>query len=47
MGRSYDLTGEAVVVDVLPGLFLFALLKGAGGWGDRGAGGSVSDAGDV
>lgn len=30
MGWSYDLTGEAVVVEVAPGRFLFALLKGAG-----------------
>lgn len=30
MGWSYDLTGEAVVVEVTPGRFLFALLKGAG-----------------
>jgi hypothetical protein len=30
MGWSYDLTGEAVVVEVTPGQFLFALLKGAG-----------------
>ncbi len=30
MGWSSDLTGEAVVVEVTPGRFLFALLKGAG-----------------
>lgn len=30
MGWSYDLIGEAVVVEVTPGRFLFALLKGAG-----------------
>lgn len=30
MGWSYDLTGEAVVVEVMPGRYLFALLKGAG-----------------
>lgn len=30
MGWSYDLTGEAVVVEVAPGRYLFALLKGAG-----------------
>lgn len=30
MGWSYDLTGEAVVVEVTPGRYLFALLKGAG-----------------
>ena len=30
MGWSHDLTGEAVVVEVMPGRFLFALLKGAG-----------------
>lgn len=30
MGWSYDLTGEAVVVEVAPGRFLFGLLKGAG-----------------
>jgi hypothetical protein len=30
MGWYYDLTGEAVVVEVAPGRFLFALLKGAG-----------------
>lgn len=30
MGWSYDLTGEAVVVEVSPGRFLFALLKWAG-----------------
>lgn len=30
MGWDYDLTGEAVVVEVMPGRFLFALLKGAG-----------------
>lgn len=30
MGWSWDLTGEAVVVEVTPGRFLFALLKGAG-----------------
>lgn len=30
MGWDYDLTGEAVVVEVAPGRFLFALLKGAG-----------------
>ena len=30
MGWDYDLTGEAVVVEVTPGRFLFALLKGAG-----------------
>jgi hypothetical protein len=30
MGWSYDLTGEAVVVEVMPGRFLFALLTGAG-----------------
>ena len=30
MGWSYDLTGEAVVVEVTPGRFLFALLQGAG-----------------
>lgn len=29
MGWDYDLTGEAVVVEVTPGQFLFALLKGA------------------
>jgi hypothetical protein len=30
MGWSWDLTGEAVVVEVAPGRYLFALLKGAG-----------------
>lgn len=30
MGWSYGLTGEAVVVEVTPGRYLFALLKGAG-----------------
>lgn len=30
MGWSYDLTGEAVVIEVTPGRYLFALLKGAG-----------------
>jgi hypothetical protein len=30
MGWSYDLTGEAMVVEVTPGRYLFALLKGAG-----------------
>jgi hypothetical protein len=30
MGWSYDLTGEAVVVEVVPGRYLFALLTGAG-----------------
>ncbi|WP_373502425.1 hypothetical protein [Aestuariivirga sp.] len=30
MGWDYDLTGEAVVVEVTPGRYLFALLKGAG-----------------
>jgi hypothetical protein len=30
MGWSFDLTGEAVVVEVTPGRYLFALLKGAG-----------------
>ena len=30
MGWNYDLTGEAVVVEVTPGRYLFALLKGAG-----------------
>ena len=30
MGWSYDLTGEAVVVEVTPGRYLFALLQGAG-----------------
>ena len=30
MGWSFDLTGEAVVVEVAPGRYLFALLKGAG-----------------
>jgi hypothetical protein len=30
VGWSYDLTGEAVVVEVAPGRFLFALLTGAG-----------------
>lgn len=30
MGWSHDLTGEAVVVEVTPGRYLFALLKGAG-----------------
>jgi hypothetical protein len=30
MGWYYDLTGEAVAVEVTPGRFLFALLKGAG-----------------
>jgi hypothetical protein len=30
MGWSYDLTGEAVVVEVTSGRFLFALLQGAG-----------------
>ncbi|MFO1203349.1 MAG: hypothetical protein U1E58_12005 [Tabrizicola sp.] len=30
MGWTYDLSGEAVVVEVAPGRFLFALLKGAG-----------------
>ena len=30
MGWSYDLTGEAVVVEVTPGRFLFALLGGPG-----------------
>jgi hypothetical protein len=30
MGWNWDLTGEAVVVEVTPGRFLFALLKGAG-----------------
>lgn len=30
MAWSYDLTGEAVVVEVTPGRYLFALLKGAG-----------------
>ena len=30
MGWSHDLTGEAVVVEVAPGRYLFALLKGAG-----------------
>lgn len=29
-GWSYGLTGEAVVVEVTPGRYLFALLKGAG-----------------
>jgi hypothetical protein len=29
MGWSYDLTGEAVMVEVTPGRYLFALLKGA------------------
>lgn len=30
MGWSFDLTGEAVVVEVAPGRYLFALMKGAG-----------------
>ena len=30
MGWDFDLTGEAVVVEVTPGRYLFALLKGAG-----------------
>jgi hypothetical protein len=30
MGWDYDVTGEAVVVEVTPGRWLFALLKGAG-----------------
>lgn len=30
MGWDYDLTGEAVVVEVTQGRYLFALLKGAG-----------------
>jgi len=30
MGWHYDLTGEAVVVEIAPGRYLFALLKGAG-----------------
>jgi hypothetical protein len=30
MGWSYEVTGEAVVVEVTPGRYLFALLKGAG-----------------
>ena len=30
MGWTHDLTGEAVVVEVTPGRYLFALLKGAG-----------------
>lgn len=30
MGWTWDLTGEAVVVEVTPGHYLFALLKGAG-----------------
>lgn len=30
MGWNYDLTGEAVVVEVTPGRYLFALLKGVG-----------------
>ena len=30
MGWDYDVTGEAVVVEVTPGRYLFALLKGAG-----------------
>jgi hypothetical protein len=30
MGWSWDLTGEAVVVEVTPGRYLFALLQGAG-----------------
>ncbi|MGB5557120.1 MAG: hypothetical protein WBN04_03805 [Paracoccaceae bacterium] len=30
MGWDYDVTGEAVVVEVTPGKYLFALLKGAG-----------------
>ena len=30
MGWDYDLTGEAVVVEVTPAHYLFALLKGAG-----------------
>lgn len=30
MGWDYDLTGEAVVVEVTPGRYLFALLTGAG-----------------
>ena len=30
MGWDYELTGEAVVVEVTPGHYLFALLKGAG-----------------
>jgi hypothetical protein len=30
MGWSYSLTGEAVVVEVAPGRYLFALLTGAG-----------------
>lgn len=30
MGWYYDLTGEAVVVEVTPGRYLFRLLKGAG-----------------
>lgn len=30
MGWYYDVTGEAVVVEVAPGRYLFALLKGAG-----------------
>lgn len=30
MGWDYDVTGEAVVVEVTPGHYLFALLKGAG-----------------
>ena len=30
MGWNYDLTGEAVVVEVTPGRYLFAILKWAG-----------------
>lgn len=30
MGWTWDLTGEAVVLEVTPGRYLFALLKGAG-----------------
>ena len=30
MGWNFDLTGEAVVVEVTPGRYLFAMLKGAG-----------------
>jgi len=30
MGWDYDVTGEAMVVEVTPGRYLFALLKGAG-----------------
>lgn len=36
-GSSWEVTGEAVAVEVSPGRWLFALLKGANGWqGDAG-----------